>query len=155
MQYIRYDMLTHAVDVRAALDEGAKLALVRWDSGPRLLADLPSKERARLLGAETDRDVGVRLCDAASCVMLQQGGSIPPCFSCSHLLTGIEFLPEIEVLRQAKLAEIAALPTEPSSSSLQANKRYELDSIDGLIDRIRARQAEAPKTQAKPVDLDA
>ncbi|MBV8714843.1 MAG: site-specific integrase [Chloroflexi bacterium] len=38
MQYIRYARLTHAVDVRAALDEGAKLALVPWDSGPQLVS---------------------------------------------------------------------------------------------------------------------
>jgi integrase len=154
MQYIRYDRLTHAVDVRAALDEGAKLALVPWDSGPRLLADLPTDERARFLGIEPDRDVGVGLCDAANCVMLQHGGSIPPCFLCSHLLTGLEFLPEIEVLRRATLAEVDALPTEPPFSSLQANKRYELDCIDRLIDGIRAREAEAPKLEAN-LDLDA
>jgi integrase len=154
MQYIRYDRMTHAIDVRTALDAGAKLALVPWDSGPRLLANLPPDERARFLGAEPDRDVGVGLCDSASCVMLQHGGSIPPCFLCSHLLTGVEFLPEIEVLRQATLAEIEALPTEPSSSSLQANKRYELDCIDRLIDGIRALQAEASKTEAN-MDLDA
>jgi hypothetical protein len=47
MQYIRYDRLTHAVDVRAALDAGAMLALVPCDSGPRLLADLSPDERAR------------------------------------------------------------------------------------------------------------
>ena len=85
------------------------------------------------------------MCNAASCVMLQHGGSIPPCFLCSHLLTGIEFLPEIELLREATLAEIEALPTERSSSSLQANKRYELDCIDRLIDGIRARDAPSYK----------
>jgi integrase len=154
MQYIRYDRLTHAVDIRAALDEGAKLALVPWDSGPRLLADLPPDERAHFLGAEPDRDVGVGLCDAANCVMLQPGGSIPPCFLCSHLLTGVEFLPEIETLREATLAAFEALPTEPSFASLQANKQYELDCIDRLINDIRTREAAAPKTQANMV-LDA
>ncbi len=94
------------------------------------------------------------MCDAARCVMLQHGGSIPPCFSCSHLLTGVEFLPEIDVLRRATLAEIEALPTEAAFSSLQANKRYELDCIDRLIDGIRARQAEGSKAQAN-VNLDA
>jgi len=50
MQYIRYDRLTHAMDVRAALDAGAKLALVPWDNGPRLLlANLATDERARFL----------------------------------------------------------------------------------------------------------
>jgi hypothetical protein len=96
----------------------------------------------------------VGLCDAANCVMLQYGGSIPPCFLCSHLLTGLEFLPEIEVLHRATLAEIDALPTEPPFSSLQANKWYELDCIDRLINGIRAREAEAPKTEAS-LDLDA
>jgi hypothetical protein len=86
--------------------------------------------------------------------MLQHGGSIPPCFSCSHLLTGVEFLPEIEGLRQATLADIEALPTQPPFSSLRANKRYELDCIDRLIDGIRARQAESPKTRTD-MDLDA
>jgi hypothetical protein len=155
MQYIRYDRMTHAVDVRAALDAGAKLVLVPWDSGPRLLADLPADERARFLGAEPDRDVGVGLCDAASCVMLQHGGSIPPCFLCSHLVTGVEFLSEIDALRQATLAEIEALPTEPPFSSLQANKRYELECIDRLIDGIRAREGEAGEQQAQPVDPNA
>ena len=50
MQYVRYDRMTHVTEVRAALDAGAKLALVPWDQGPRLLADLPADERARFLG---------------------------------------------------------------------------------------------------------
>ena len=154
MQYIRYDRMTHALDVRAALDAGAKLALVPWVSGPRMLAELPADERARFPGTKPDRDVGVGLCDAASCVMVRHGGSIPPCFLCSHLLTGNEFLSEIEVLRRATLAEIEALPIEPSFSSLQANKRYELDCIDRLIESIRAPAAEGAKMQAN-MDLDA
>jgi integrase len=31
MQYVRYDRMTHATDVREALDAGAKLALLPWD----------------------------------------------------------------------------------------------------------------------------
>jgi integrase len=155
MQYIRYDRLTHAVDVRAALEAGAKLALVPWDSGPRLLAHLPSDERARFLGAEPDRNVGVGLCDAAGCVMLHNGDSIPPCFLCSHLLTGVEFLPEIDDLREATVAEIKVLPPGPPFSSLHANKLYELECIDRLIEGIRGREREADAEQIQPVDLDA
>jgi integrase len=155
MQYIRYDRLKHPVDVRPALDAGAKLALVPWDSGPRLLADLPPDERARFLGAEPDRNVGVGLCDAAGCVMLQHESSIPPCFLCSHLLTGVEFLPEIELLRKATLAQIETIAAEPPFSSLLANKSYELECIERMIDGIHAREGEAAKKQAKPMDTDA
>src|SRR5207245_6000196 len=58
MQYIRYDRMTHVTDVRAALDAGAKLALVPWDQGPRLLADLPADVREGLLGNRLERHVG-------------------------------------------------------------------------------------------------
>jgi integrase len=140
MQYIRYDRLTHAIDVRAALDAGAKLALLPWDQGPRLLAELAADERARFLGAQSERAVGVGVCDQPTCVTLQDGGSIPPCFLCSHLLTGPEFVPELDELRQATLGEIQARPATPPFLSLQANKQYELQCLERLIDNIRTRE---------------
>jgi hypothetical protein len=140
MQYIRYDRMTHVTDVRAALDAGAKLALVPWDQGPRLLADLPADERARFLGTRPEHDVGVGLCDEAACVMVKRSSSIPPCFLCTHLLTGPEFLPELDELRQATLAETRAIPATPSFSALQANKRFELECLDRLIDGIQTRE---------------
>jgi hypothetical protein len=155
MQYIRYDRLTHAIDVRAALDEGAKVALVPWDEGPRLLADLPADERALFLGAQPERSVGVGVCDQATCIMLKHGGSIPPCFLCSHLLTGPEFLPELDELRDATLGEIQALAATPDFSSLQANKRYELECLDRLMDGIRTREGPAEKKQAAHMEPDA
>ena len=140
MQYVRYDRMTHATDVREALDAGAKLALLPWDQGPRLLADLPADERARFLGARPEHDVGVGLCDEATCVMVKRGSSIPACFLCTHLLTGPEFLPELDELRQATLAETHNLPATSSFSALQANKRYELECLDRLIASIRTRE---------------
>jgi integrase len=139
MQYVRYDRLTHATDVREALDAGAKLALLPWDQGPRLLADLPADERARFLGARPEHDVGVGLCDEATCVMVKRGSSIPPCFLCSHLLTGPEFLLELNELRQATRAEAQSLPAISSFSALQANKRYELECLDRLIAGVQTR----------------
>ena len=140
MQYIRYDRMTHVTDVRTALDAGAKLALVPWDKGPRLLADLPADERGRFLGSRPEHDVGVGLCDEAACVMVKRGSSIPPCFLCTHLLTGPEFLPELDELRQATLAETRGIPATPSFSALQSNKRFELECLDRLIDGIRTRK---------------
>jgi hypothetical protein len=139
MQYVRYDRMTHATDVREALDAGAKLALLPWDQGPRLLADLPADERARFLGARPEHDVGVGLCDEATCVMVKRGSSIPPCFLCSHLLTGPEFLLELDELRQATRAEAQSLPAISSFSALQANKRYELECLDRLIAGVQTR----------------
>jgi hypothetical protein len=94
------------------------------DPGP--LAD----ERARFLGARPEHDVGVGLCDEATCVMVKRGSSIPPCFLCTHLLTGPEFFPELDELRQATRAETHGLPATSSFSALQANKRYELECLD-------------------------
>jgi hypothetical protein len=140
MQYVRYDRMTHATDVREALDAGAKLALLPWDQGPRLLADVSAEERARFLGTRPEHDVGVGLCDQATCVMVKRGSSIPPCFLCTHLLTGPEFLPELDELRQATRTETHSLPATSSFSALQANKRYELECLDRLIAGIRTRE---------------
>jgi hypothetical protein len=140
MQYVRYDRMTHAADVREALDAGAKLALLPWDQGPRLLADLPADERARFLGTRPEHDVGVGLCDEAACVMVKRGSSIPPCFLCTHLLTGPEFLSELDELRQATRAETHSIPATSSFSAVQANKRYELECLDRLIAGIRTRE---------------
>jgi hypothetical protein len=131
--------MTHATDVRAALDAGAKLALLPWDQGPRLLADLSADERARFLGTLPEHDVGVGLCDQARCAMVKRGSSIPPCFLCTHLLTGPEFLPELDELRQATHAQTRGIPATSSFSALQANKRYELERLDRLIAGIRSR----------------
>jgi integrase len=141
MHYIRYDQMTHVTDVRGALDAGAKLALVPWEQGPRLLADLPEDERARFLGARLEHDVGVGLCEEAACVMVQQGSSIPPCFLCTHLLTGREFLPELDTLRESTLAESRRIPETPSFSAVHANKRFELECLDRLIEGIRTGEA--------------
>jgi len=101
--------------------------------------------------------VGVGVCDEPNCVMLQHVGSIPPCFLCSHLLTGVEFLPEIKLLRLATVADIEALPTAPHSFSLMANKRHELECIDQLLGAIRTRETVADPKQVVPVEpeLDA
>ena len=72
--------------------------------------------------------------------MVKRGSSIPPCFLCTHLLTGPEFLPELDELRQATRAETHGLPATSSFSALQANKRYELECLDRLIDGIRSRE---------------
>jgi integrase len=140
MQYVRYDRMTHATEIREALDAGAKLALFPWDQGPRLLADLAADERARFLGALPEHDVGVGLCDEATCVMVERGSAVPPCFRCTHLLTGPEFLLELEDLQRATQAETRGIPATPSYSALQANKRYELECLDRLIDSIRSRE---------------
>jgi hypothetical protein len=87
--------------------------------------------------------------------MLKHGGSIPPCFLCSHLLTGPEFLPELDELRDATLGEIQALAATPDFSSLQANKRYELECLDRLMDGIRTREGPAEKKQAAHMEPDA
>ncbi len=39
--------------------------------------------------------------------MVKRGSSIPPCFLCTKLLTGPEFLPELDDLRQ--ITKLAAL----------------------------------------------
>ncbi len=140
MQYVPYDRMTHATEIREALDSGAKLALLPWDQGPRLLADLPADERARFLGTLPEHDVGVGLCDEATCVMVKRGSAVPPCFLCTHLLTGPEFLPELEELRHAMQAETRGIPAAASFSALQANKRYELECLDRLIDGIQTRE---------------
>jgi len=125
--------MTHATDVREALDAGAKLALLPWDQGPRLLADLPAHERARFLGTLPEHGVGVGLCDEATCVMVKRGSSIPPCFLCTHLLTGPEFLPELDELRQATRAETHVLiPVPPEPFCLKG-----LVLMLGVIDEVR------------------
>ena len=87
--------------------------------------------------------------------MLQHSGSIPPCFLCSHLLTGPEFLLELDELRHATLGEIQALSATPVFSSLQANKRYELECLDRLIDGIRTREGPADEKQTAHMEPDA
>ena len=139
MQYVRYDRMRHATEIREALDAGAKLALLPWDQGPRLLAELQANERAHFLGSRPEHDVGVGLCDEASCVMVERGSVVPPCFLCTHLLTGSEFLPELDELRRATQAETRGIPATASYSALAANKQYELECLDRLIDGIRGR----------------
>jgi hypothetical protein len=63
------------------------------------------------------------------------------------LLTGREFLPELDELRHATLVEIRSLPETPSFSALQANKRFELECLDRLIDGIRTRDALLPRVE--------
>ena len=122
------------------MDAGAKLALLPWDKGPRLPADLSAEERARFQGTRPEQNVGVGMCDEATCVLARRGSSIPPCFLCTHLLTGPEFLPELDELRRATRTETHSLPATSSFSALQANKRYELECLDRLIVGIRTRE---------------
>ena len=72
--------------------------------------------------------------------MVKRGSSIPPCFLCTHLLTGREFPFELDELRQATRAETQSIPAISSFSALQANKRYELECLDRLIASIETRK---------------
>ena len=51
-----------------------------------------------------------------------------------------EFLLELDELRQATRAETQSIPATSSFSALQANKRYELECLDRLIDGVRGRE---------------
>ena len=111
LAYLQHDRFEHPAQVDHALDAFGRKVLARWHT-PILLADLPDAERQALLSVRLAHEQEVGMCRQNCCVKLD-GGHVPPCSLCEHLVSGPEYLVAWErenVFRQQHLEQLAKMP---------------------------------------------
>jgi integrase len=123
-RYGRFDRFEHPRQVQGALDRYGKKSLTLWRR-PVMLVELPPEERAELLAHCRERDQEVGLCRGSRCLKLEQGGALPPCSLCEHLVTGIEFLPAWEAEKQVRERKMEALKSSAESEPLLQQEKLE------------------------------
>lgn len=123
-RYGQFDRFEHPRQVQRALDRYGKKSLTLWRR-PVMLVELPPEERAELLAHCRERDQEVGLCRGSRCIKLEQGGALPPCSLCEHLVTGVEFLPAWEAEKQLRERKIEALRASAGSDPLLQQEKLE------------------------------
>jgi integrase len=138
LHYARFERLAHPVEVGPALDRFGRVVLERWRS-PVVADDLTSDERAQVFAHRAERDCGVGLCRAGTCVMTAAGQSPPPCTACSFLVTDETFFPAWDEELAGRRRRLAVLDADLALGTVAANERVQIAEIERIYVGLRER----------------
>jgi integrase len=142
LRYTQFDRFEHPRFVCGALDKYGKKSLTLWHH-PVLLVELSADERKELLAHCRERDQEVGLCRGRRCLKLEQGGALPPCSLCEHLVTGANYLPAWEAEKNSREQEIEALKASGRGDPKLPQKKLEYEQFMTNIRFVRKSVAHA------------